>query len=47
VAHLELVGHPCAVAPDAGLRRAARRRGWRTWEETDGSRGPDRQGTRG
>lgn len=47
VAHLELVGHPCAVAPDAGLRRAARWRGWRTWEEPHGSSGPERQGTRG
>jgi HAD superfamily hydrolase (TIGR01490 family) len=35
VAHLERVGHPHAVAPDRGLRRVARARGWRIWEDDD------------
>jgi phosphoserine phosphatase len=37
-AHLEAVGHAHVVAPDAALRRLARRRGWSIHEEDHGRR---------
>ena len=33
--HLRLVGRPCAVAPDRGLRRLARRLGWDLLEDDE------------
>jgi HAD superfamily hydrolase (TIGR01490 family) len=42
VAHLECVGHPQVVAPDRNLRRIARARGWRVWEDDDGRARPRR-----
>jgi HAD superfamily hydrolase (TIGR01490 family) len=42
VAHLACVGHPEVVSPDRKLRRIARARGWRVWEDVDGRARPRR-----